>query len=76
MGILAHLTRGFRVCNTFEMMKKNNPIQYRNKVDFNINGNDIDAGSLWRLIGEKLILVDDDNFVESELDLDIFEKVN
>lgn len=48
---------------------------YRNKKDFiTIHQETIDEGSLWELQREKLILVDDDNFVETDLDLELFEK--
>jgi len=48
---------------------------YRNKNDFTTDDNFIiDEGSLWELKGEKLILVDDDNYVETKLDLSLFEK--
>lgn len=50
--------------------------KYRNIQDFRINEFEtIDAGSLWRLIGDKLFLVDDDHFVETDLDLNLFEKL-
>jgi hypothetical protein len=56
-------------------MLKENRINYRNKIDFiTIHQETIDAGSLWNLIGDKLILVDDDNYVETSLDLSIFEQ--
>ena len=74
MGILAHLTRGFRVYNTFEIMKKDNPIHYRNIEDFQVNElESVDSGSLWELNNSKLVLVDDDNYLETNLDLEKFE---
>lgn len=49
-------------------------MKYRNTVDFlSIHQETIDAGSLWELKGEKLILVDDDNYVETDLDLEVFQ---
>lgn len=49
---------------------------YRNKIDFiTVHHETIDAGSLWELKNDKLILVDDDNYVESEMDLAVFEKI-
>lgn len=52
-------------------------MKYRNKKDFITSDNfTIDAGSLWRLVGNKLVLVDDDNYVETDLDLELFKKVN
>lgn len=49
---------------------------YRNINDFRVDDLEtIDAGSLWRLIGDKLFLVDDDRFVETDLDLTLFEEV-
>jgi hypothetical protein len=48
---------------------------YRNIKDFPVNEEySIDAGSLWILMDNKLILVDDDNFVQTDLDLNLFEK--
>lgn len=51
------------------------PKHYRNICDLNINGSDVDAGSLWILVDKKLVLVDDDNFVQTDLDLTLFEEV-
>jgi hypothetical protein len=57
-------------------MLKENSIAYRNKIDFiTIHQETIDEGSLWELKGQKLILVDDDNYVETDLDLNIFQKI-
>ena len=48
---------------------------YRNKKDFLTADNFIiDEGSLWNIIKGKLVLEDDDNYVETELDLKLFEK--
>ena len=48
---------------------------YRNINDFRVDDLEtIDAGSLWRLIGDKLFLVDDDTFVETDLDVTLFEE--
>lgn len=56
------------------MSKKSHPKQYRNTNDFRVDDLEtIDAGSLWRLIGDKLFLVDEDRFVETDLDLNLFE---
>jgi Ni/Co efflux regulator RcnB len=58
------------------MSKSKNPTHYRNKEDFCINElESVDAGSLWTLVGNKLVLVDDDSFVQTDLDLNLFEKV-
>jgi hypothetical protein len=58
----------------FSIMLKENSITYRNKIDFiTIHQETIDEGSLWELKGKVLILVDDDNFVETNLDLEKFE---
>jgi hypothetical protein len=35
----------------------------------------IDAGSLWNLVEGKLFLDDDDCYVETDLDLTLFEKI-
>jgi len=60
----------------FSIMLKENSIAYRNKIDFiTIHQETIDEGSLWELKGQKLILVDDDNYVETDLDLNIFQKI-
>jgi hypothetical protein len=56
------------------MSKSKTPQQYRNIQDLNINGSDVDAGSLWNLVDNKLVLVDDDHFVQTDLDLNLFEK--
>lgn len=49
--------------------------QYRNIQDFIINEiESVDAGSLWNLVNGKLVLVDDDHFVQTDLDLTLFEK--
>lgn len=56
------------------MSKKTNPKQYRNIQDFRVDDLEtIDAGSLWTLVDEKLVLVDDDRFVQTDLDLNQFE---
>lgn len=48
---------------------------YRNKKDFLTTDNFIiDEGSLWNTINGKLVLEDDDNYVETELDLTLFEQ--
>jgi hypothetical protein len=59
------------------MLKENSSEEYRNKKDFQTaEKQTIDAGSLWRKNGNKLILVDDDNYVETEIDLTLFEIAN
>lgn len=56
-------------------MLKENVITYRNKKDFLTSDNFIiDEGSLWNFSNGKLILLDDDNFVETDLDLNLFQK--
>jgi len=58
------------------MSKKSNLPRYRNIQDFRVDDLEtIDAGSLWKLIGDKLFLVDDDRFVETDFDLNLFEIV-
>lgn len=55
-------------------MSKPAPKQYRNIQDFRINENEsVDAGSLWNQVGKKLVLVDDDQYVQTDLDLNLFE---
>ena len=51
------------------------PKHYRNICDLNINGSDVDAGSLWILVDKKLVLVDDDNYVVTDLDFLKFKEV-
>lgn len=59
----------------FSIMLKENSITYRNIVDFIIDDNyTIDQGSLWFLKDGKLILVDDDQYVETHLDSSMFQK--
>ena len=59
-----------------DMQKENsNAIFYRNISDFIINENEsVDAGSLWERNGSKIVLVDDDNFIETDFDNSLFEK--
>ena len=60
----------------FAMSRYKKISQYRNIKNFYINElESVDAGSLWTLVGNKLVLVDDDNFVQTDLDLNLFEKV-
>ena len=41
---------------------------YRNKIDLtSIEGIEVDAGSLWQLKGNLLVLEDDDQYVTHEL---------
>lgn len=50
-------------------------MKYRNKKDFITTDNFIiDEGALWNLKNGKLVLEDDDNYVETELDLELFEE--
>lgn len=50
---------------------------YRNINDFSIDKeNCIDAGSLWNLVGNKLVLVDDDQFVQTDINPDLFKKAD
>ena len=55
--------------------ENSNATFYRNKNEFIINENEsVDAGSLWERNGSKLVLVDDDNFIETDFDNSLFEK--
>lgn len=48
---------------------------YRNINDLlTDDGQDIDAGSLWRRFGQILVLVDEDNYVECDWNSKLFEK--
>lgn len=59
------------------MLKEKGISGYRNKEDFITSDNfTIDQGALWKLSNGKLVLVDDDNYVETDLDLSLFEKLN
>lgn len=48
---------------------------YRNKVDIEHNGYEIEAGHLWKASLNVLTLIDDDNHVETKLDVTKFEIV-
>lgn len=57
------------------MSKSKKTPQYRNTKDFSVDDLEtIDAGSLWNLVDGKLVLVDDDQFLQTNLDLNLFEK--
>lgn len=56
------------------MLKENE--EYRNKEDFQTPDNNmIDAGTLWKKKGNKLILDDDDFYHETDFDLELFEPI-
>ncbi len=42
---------------------------YRNKIDLEI----VETGCLWKLTDKTLTLIDEDNFVQTDLDLEVFE---
>jgi hypothetical protein len=42
---------------------------------FTLDKIQVDKGHYWKKQGQILILVDDDQFIESEIDLDCFEKI-
>lgn len=48
---------------------------YRNKYNIAVSKTAIDKLSLWKMVNNKLILIDDDCFVESDFDSSIFQKV-
>lgn len=48
---------------------------YRNNNDMQINDHYIDKGSLWKGVKQQAILIDDDVYVFTKLDLNIFEAV-
>jgi hypothetical protein len=56
------------------MPKQKHPKQYRNTNDFVIDGQTIDRGSLWNKVGAYLVLVDDDQYVQTLFDETLFEK--
>jgi hypothetical protein len=56
------------------MSKKIKLKQYRNRTDIVIDNQTIDRGSLWNKIGAYLVLVDDDQYVQTQFDLTLFEK--
>lgn len=72
----AQPTTGVSCVKFSDMQNENsNATFYRNKNDFIINENEsVDAGSLWERNGSKLVLVDDDNFIETDFDNSLFEK--
>jgi hypothetical protein len=57
------------------MSKKSNLPRYRNIQDFRVDDLEtIDAGSLWNKVGAYLVLVDDDQYVQTLFDETLFEK--
>lgn len=57
------------------MLKEKCNTTYRNQKDFiTVDHFTIDKGSLWNLTNGKLVLVDDDNYVETHLDVELFEE--
>jgi len=57
------------------MSKKNHLPKYRNIHDIEIDNQTIDRGALWNKVGAFLVLVDDDQFVQTLFDKTLFEKV-
>jgi len=57
------------------MSKKSHPAQYRNINDIEIENQTIDRGSLWNKVGAYVVLVDDDQYVQTLLDETLFEKI-
>lgn len=47
--------------------------QYRNINDIVIDNQTIDRGALWNKVGTYLILVDDDQYIQTEFDEPLFE---
>jgi hypothetical protein len=48
---------------------------YRNVVKLKTDdGSEIDEGALWRRTGQTLVLIDDDQYVESDWDFKLFKK--
>lgn len=58
------------------MSKESLPKQYRNIIDIEVDNQTIDAGALWNKVGAYLVLVDDDQYVQTLFDETFFEKVN
>lgn len=57
------------------MSKKHHLKQYRNSIDIVIDNQTIDRGALWNKVGAYVVLVDDDQYVQTDLDLSLFEEV-
>jgi hypothetical protein len=55
-------------------VSKNSPKQYRNRTDIIIDNQTIDQGALWNKVGAYLVLVDDDQYIQTLFDLTLFEK--
>ena len=49
--------------STFLRSKMPEKKYYRNKEELQVNGEIVDPGSLWRIKGDTLVLVDDDRYV-------------
>lgn len=49
---------------------------YRNCIEIEYEGQSIDSGSLWKRNGNKLVLEDEDNFVEVDFNLNDFNEIN
>ena len=50
---------------------------YRNKTQLVLDdGTEVDAGQLWKLQHEYLIMVDDDEYVSSDFDPNAFERID
>ena len=48
-------------------------LYYRNAIDIDSEGTFIDRHSLWKKVGDHLVLVDDDRYVEHEITEDFYE---
>lgn len=72
----AQPTTGVSCVKFSDMQNENsNAIFYRNINDIIINENEsVDAGSLWERNGSKIVLVDDDHFIETDFDNSLFEE--
>lgn len=55
------------------MSNKSNPAQYRNINDIVVDNQTIDRGALWNKVGAYLVLVDDDQYVQTLFDETLFE---
>lgn len=48
---------------------------FRNSIEINSDNGTIDKGALWKMVNQKLILIDEENFLTADYDNDYFEKV-
>lgn len=57
------------------MSEKQHLKQYRNSIDMVIDNQTIDRGALWNKVGAYLVLVDDDQYVQTLFNETLFKEV-